>query len=376
MSLTFQDALLALALTGGATTEPETSAPGGTLVHERLLLAGAPIHGACGLFRVTGNAPYRVKVLAPTDPSRLVRRFGAHAFVVADTAGVVWQVPLDGGPARVFDLGPDSRPQDVLLREPDAAHAYVSLRHDPVLKRLDLRTGALEDLVDLSPVGGGDAIALGTMERDGTRLFVQVKRIAPTPFAAEVFDTGVLAVLDLDTHTLIDVDPREAGTQGVALQGAPPRLPMQLMPASRTLFVSATEGLLDGRGAIERVDLDTLQSLGPVVSEETLADLGGFVMVSETTGYLVFHTDLAVSTHLMRFTLDGGPDPGPELLVFLGDAVDQLAHDPANGHVYLPTGVGGGEPVVWVLDVERNRVLPEPIAVGQPVGAVLPVSMP
>lgn len=320
--------------------------------------------GASGaVVTVRGGPPWSADVLAPTDGGRLLRRFGRNLYAVNSAAGTIRRVPLGGGPVQDYDIGAGSEPQDIHVRVPAmqlAPVAYVTRRHDPFLLELNLATGAGHKLVDLSPVGGGAEIALGTMERDGARLFVQV-RVESGSSAAPGDTSGVLAVVDLTQKQLIDVDPLAPGIQGIALQGAPPRFKMQILPGTRTLFVSTTDSALDARGGIERVDLDLLASTGFAITEEVGgSDMGGFVMTAPDDGYYVFHTDLLASTHLKHFTA-AGPDPGFEIVVLLNDTVDHLAHDPVRGRIFLPSGHAWGEVGLYVVSTQTNQLLGPPV---------------
>lgn len=345
---------LALALPGaaqvqqagsGASTQAPVADP---LASVLIATTDGGAAGALDLAR--GGPPWDVTTLARTGGGRLLRRFGPDAWLVDPAAGKVERIPLAGGPSEVLDLGA-SRPQDVhVAPSPSGPVAWISRQDDPRLARLDLTTGVLTDSVDLSPLGA--SLRLGTLERDGTRLFVQVEIVTPTAVGGQ----GALAVVDLVGESLVDVDPVQPGVQPIFLAGAPPHLKMQVVPETRTLFVSATQGTNDTQGAIEMVDLDALASIGFAVSEQQLGDLGGFVLTSPAGGYLVFHTDFAASTHLVPFTVAGGATFG-ELILLLGDVVDALTFDPRTGFLYLPSGVAAGPQGVWVLDTATNEVL-------------------
>jgi hypothetical protein len=329
-------------------------------------------HGA--LAEVSGPTGGTLEELASTEGGRLLRRFGQKLFVVDREAGTILRVPLHGGTATVHELGASSEPMDVhvpgLPLSPPRV-AWVTRRLEPFLYRLDLASGLGSDAIDLSPVGGGAAIELGTMERDGSRLFVQV-RVAADAGAAPGLDTGVLAVVDLATGTLLDVDPVAPGVQGVALQGAPPRFKMQLMPATRRLFVSTTDSTNDARGGIEIVDVDALASVGYAITEEAgHSDMGGFVMVDEDAGYYVFHTDLLPSTHLQAFSISGGADPGQSLVVLLNDTVDTLACDAVRKLLYLPGGHSAGPAALYAFSTVTNLQVGPPLSTGLPPHDVL-----
>ncbi|RKY17370.1 MAG: hypothetical protein DRQ55_15965 [Planctomycetota bacterium] len=313
---------------------------------------------------VSGRGAATLTALGPTNGARHLRRFGQQVFAVHRDAGTILRLPLDGDASQLYDLGSTSEPMDVLVAgptpgpTPGLGEAWVTRRHDPRLLLVDLESGVATDSVDLSPVGGGSTISLGTMARHGSRLFVQV-RISDTNAATGGDDGGVLAVVDLDQGVLLDVDGQTPGVQGVALQGAPPRFKMQIV--GETLFVSTTDSTNDVRGGIERVDLTTLTSTGYAVSEANgHSDMGGFVMLDEDRGYYVFHTDLLTSTHLVSFTSSGGPEPG-SLIDLLGDTVDVLVHDPARGRVYLPSGGAFSGHGLYAFSTETNAQLGPPL---------------
>jgi len=314
------------------------------------------------LVALDDRPPFAAAALAATDGGLRLRRFGRSLLALNTAASTVRLVPIGGGTPRDYALPAGSEPQDVLVL-PASPLAIVTRRQDPMLLELDLVTGALAEGVDLSPVGGGREMLLGTMERDGTRLFVQV-RVEPLP-GDPTPPGGVLAVVDLAQHALVDVDPLAPGVQGIALQGAPPRGKMQILPGTRTLFVSTTDSLYDARGGIERVDLDLLASTGFALTEEAGgSDMGGFVMTAPDEGWYVFHTDFAPSTHLKHFTTAGGPDPGPEVVVFLGDTVDVLVHDPVRARVYLPSGFAWTGAGLYAVDTRTLQPLGAPLDAG------------
>lgn len=369
-TLAFSAAVLLLSVTARAQADMEARAADRDL--PSLVTATADLFGNGALVRVTGGpaAPWRIRrvagnrevvetvpatarstrTLATTDGGRILRRFGGRIYVVHGGAGTVTRW-APGGATQVYALGASSNPQDILLPDPATSqHALVTRHDDPSLLRLDLTTGQTTEVVDLSPLGGTNPISLRTMERDGDHLFVQVRVfVSKQGRVPSENDVGVLGVVDLTTLTLVDVDPARAGIQGIALQGAPPRLKMQILPGVRTLYVSTTESRNDQRGGIEMVDLDLWQSTGYALSEQVVGDLGGFVMTSTDEGFFVFHTDLLASTHLQHFTVAAGPDPGFEMMALLGAEVDVLAYDARTRRIYLPSG-GAGPAALYAFD--------------------------
>jgi hypothetical protein len=257
---------------------------------------------------------------------------------------------------RVFELGAESEPEDIAVASPTAA--WITLRRATSLLRLDLRTGATAEVVDLSPFADGDGIPdLGAMIVHEGRLFVQIRRMnedAPGGLAPP----GYLAVVDLVSEQLVDVDPETAGVQAIELEGTAPKSRMQIVGQTRQLFVSATGGFFDA-GGIEVIDLDTLRTTGLVVREadgQTGADLGAFVMTTPERGYLVYSTDLDLSSHLKPFSLSGGVEPGPEMHVSVGYFVPTLVHDASTGFLFVPDGAFGRQGVL-VFDTATNDLL-------------------
>jgi hypothetical protein len=300
-----------------------------------------------------GGPPWFSSDVAATEGGRFLRRFGRFLYVVNTEAGSITRLRRDGSGVQTIDLGPGSLPQDVRLTAPQTV--YITRRDDPRLFRYDLVTRTGSDVADLGVLAeGNETLRLRMLHSDGDRLFVQVDLRGPLNASR-----GVLGVVDSNTGQLVDVDPLRPGVQGIPLAGAPPQLRMQIL--GRTLFVSTTGNRLDNRGGIERVDLDTLASVGFALTEAQLGgvDLGGFVMVSADEGYVVAHTDIVPSTHLRHFTITGGATPGPDLVMLLGDAVESLAYDARRSRLYLPSGFAGfGAPQgVHVLDTRTNLPL-------------------
>jgi hypothetical protein len=255
--------------------------------------------------------------------------------------------------ARVHALKPADEPFDIAVVS--RRRAYVSARRATHLLRLDLETGTATQAVDLGPLADPDGVPdMGTLALHHRRLFVQLRRLDDE--AGGFAPPAMLAVVDVPSETLVDVDPVAPGLQGIALEGTSPRFRMQVVPRTPWLFVSATGGFFDA-GGIEAIDLRTLRSDGLVIREadgNVGADLGAFVMVAPDRGYLTYSTDLLLSSHLHEFTLAGAI--GPELNVSLDYFVPALAHDRQSGHLFVPEG-SAGETGVRVFDAATGTEL-------------------
>ncbi len=260
----------------------------------------------------------------------LVRAALGRVYHLSRSSGALTVIdPESWTPVQSFALGAGSEPRDVAVIDADTA--YVSRRSARYLWRIDLASGAKVDAVDLEPLGAGDGNpAMDTMLVRAGRLYLQ---LAGEPGSGQ---PHAIAVIDLASETLVDTDPVTAGIQGIALVGTGPRFKMQRVPRSNRLMVSAT-GAFHDFGGFELIDLDTLDSLGLVVAEqeEAGADAGAFTMVDAQRGWLVFSTDLLLSSHLHAFTLTGGMDPS-EADVSLDYFAPHLVYHPASNTLFWP----------------------------------------
>jgi hypothetical protein len=309
----------------------------------------------------------------PADPHLGLRYSRGQLLAFSRSAGTVrvisarsWRV------RRELSLGAESEIEDIAVV--GARTAYVTRRRATQLLRLDLLTGDATQVVDLSGFADDDGIPdLGAMTLHEGRLFVQIRR-ANEDAQGGLMPPAYLAVVDVATEQLIDVDPVTPGTQAITLQGTAPKHRMQIVPESRRLFVSATGGFFD-EGGIEMIDLDSLRSLGLVVREAdglTGADLGPFIMVTPDQGYLVFSTDLILSSHLQRFSLAGGVETGPQLNVSVDYAVPALEFDAQSGSLFVPDGAFGRRGVHVFDAATGERRTSEPIATnGSPTDILL-----
>ena len=130
------------------------------------------------------------------------------------------------------------------------------------------------------------------------------------------------------------------GVQAIELQGTAPKLKMQVAPGTRRLFVSATGDFFDS-GGIEMIDLDSLQSIGYAAGEaedQLGADLGPFAMVTSDAGYLAFSTDLAISTHMLPFSVTGGVEHGPAVYEDIGYFAPVIRFDELSDNFFVPQG--------------------------------------
>ncbi len=102
----------------------------------------------------------------------------------------------------------------------------------------------------------------------------------------------------------------------------------------------------------------------PEAEGNTASDLGSFVMVALDHGFLVSSTDFAPSSHLARFSLDGGVQP-EELFVTVPYRVPTMVHDPQTHTIFIPDG--GSANGVWIFDADTGEKLNrDPLPLGGP----------
>ena len=262
-----------------------------------------------------------------------------------------------------FSVGFDTNPQDIAVI--DDQIAYVSCLDSPWLFRINHTTGTKLDSLSLVGFADPDGLPeMGTMAQDGNHLLIQIRRLDRQDNLAPVAPS-YLAVVDVTTNQLVDVDPSAPGVQGIELQGTLPSFKMQL--EGRRLYVSVPGEWFDGTGGVEEIDLDNLQSLGYLTSELQIpaAQMGTFILVSPEKGYVINHTDIALSSHLMSFTRPEGL-PLEEVMFTLGAEVQNLAFDPATHQLFFPDS-GGLETGIRILDTTTDTELTTaPVSTGLP----------
>ncbi|MEK7795116.1 MAG: hypothetical protein AAB353_11325 [Candidatus Hydrogenedentota bacterium] len=323
--------------------------------------------GKVAFIRPGGSFAFDGAAIAVGENSTLAAR-GGKVYAVSRTDGTITVIAASKGAVDdVIDLGPAAQPIDMAIVS--ARTAYVSRATATHLLRVDLRNGSSEEVVDLSSFADADdGPDLGTMAIHDGRLFVQIMRFNPDVLGS--FEPpAMIAVVDIASEELVDADPAVEGVQAIELEGTAPKTRMQVIDETNELFVSATGGFFDD-GGLEVIDLGTLDSKGLVIPEDdglVGADLGAFTLVDSDRGYLIFSTDLTLSSHLVPFSVTNGVDPGPQLNVSVDYFAPALASDPDSETLYVPEG-DFGERGIHVFDTSTNeRLTDTPIPTdGQP----------
>jgi hypothetical protein len=325
--------------------------------------------GSCASLELSPPWPSSVN-LEPTSVRPSVRHFAGFHYVTngapvhdlqiidPETFETVRRIPFAGAP----------NPRDVLVLEDETA--YVSFFDSADLLRVDLATGAIVATIDLSLFSDPDGRPeMSHMIRDGNHAFVQLQKIDFSKVIGPQ-ESGLLAVVDINTNKLIDVDPAEPGTQAIELAWSIPEFSMQI--EGRLLYLSERGGFHDQSGGIEAVNLDTLEPMGLVYTEKEMgaAQMGGFLFVSATRGYFLHHTDFAQSSHLVSFSRETGMFLEEHFVSF--GLTEEVAFDAKTGFLFFPDNESGVDGIRVFDAATGDQLTSTPISTGlPPVGVVV-----
>ncbi len=302
--------------------------------------------------------------LEPVGPSATVRHFEGLHWIVngspfggSSTDDVQAIDPVTFETVRRFSAGAGSNPRDIALVDP--THAWISRYDSRWLLEIDPTTGAPLDSIDLGGFADADGLPeMAWMALDGTHLFVQIQRLDRIGTGATV-PPALLAVVDVTSKQLVDVDPEHSGVQAIDLLGPEPQTKMQI--EGRRLYVSTPGKFLDVQGGIEEIDLDTFANLGFLISEaEWSIDMGAFVLVSPTRGYVINHTDFTLSSHLHSFARPSGTFLAEHFVSF--SMIESVEYDSLTDQLFFPDPEAG----MRTFRGATGEVLGGPIATGLP----------
>ncbi len=226
----------------------------------------------------------------------IVSRWGADHITVLD--------PRDEyAVVRQFSVGASSNPQHVCFV--DNQRAFVTRYETDELWEVNPATGQHTDTIDLGPLADDDGIPeMHKMAIHDGRLYVTIQRIDRTTW--EPAGGSCLAVVDLADNTLIDMDPSAAGIQGVPLAAPNPNSGILIDPRTGDFLIGELGFYGTTDGGIERMDPDTHESRGFVLTEDELGgDLHAWTTGNGQDGYAVRLTP-GWTTDAVAFDLRSG----------------------------------------------------------------------
>lgn len=244
----------------------------------------------------------------------VINRLGADNILVLD--------PKDlRKPVRQFSVGNGANPYDIAFASP--TKAYVTRYGWRSLLVVNPATGDSLKSISLSAFADADGVPeMAAAFVVGKRVYVVCQRL----FQFAPSDRSVVAVIDAEADTVIDLAPGTAGVQGIDLTLKNPGSAALRNGKIYLSCVGAYSNFLDG--GIEVVDTAQNKSLGVGISETVLGgDSGPMTMASDSTGYVVV-SDASFKNSIKRFNLSTKTVSGallghsggftPDLQVFSG----------------------------------------------------------
>jgi hypothetical protein len=298
------------------------------------------------------------------DRVYVLGRYGCDHIQVLDAATLA---TLDQ-----YSTGNGTNPQDIEVVAPDKA--YVSLYETDALLILDPRDGTSLGSVSLAAFSDADGLPEATdMAVVGDKLFVCLQRLdRPGGFTAA--NPSWLAVIDVATNTVVDVDPGTPGLQAIELSARNPFTELVLDPVRDKLYVgmAGAFGVLDG--GVEFIDPVTLQAEGLFVTEAQLGgDLNAVRLWVDCSGYAVVN-DASFRTRLVRFDRCNG---GPVTTCHESQGFDLCDLDLDRQGIVLVADRDLLQPGVRLFHAnDGSPVLPQPISVGLPPCELAPLAAP
>ena len=269
-------------------------------------------------------------------------------------------------PLTQYSTGNGTNPHDMAFVSEEKA--YISRYERTHLLIVNPVTGDSLGAVDLSAFADADGLPeVSLLALYDGHLFAACQRLdrdngwVPT-------DVSVIAVVDVVTDQVVDVDANAAGVQGIVMAG---KNPADAVQRGNKWFLSAVNTFGDlTDGGIEVIDLANLRSDGVVIGEMALGgNLGSLAMVSDDEGYVVV-TDASFVNAVKRFGL-GMQSVSSPLDGLSGGYVPSLGvfgrrlYVLDQGSFADPTSAG-----VRIYDVKTDALVAGPISTGLPPSGI------
>ena len=287
------------------------------------------------------------------DKVYVINRLGQDNVIVLDRSDL--KTPLTQ-----YSTGNGSNPHDMAFVSEEKA--YISRYEQTQLLIVNPVTGDLLGDIDLAVFSDADGVPeVSQLALYDNYLFAACQRLdrdngfVPT-------DVSVIAVVDVMTDQVVDVDANTAGVQGIVMAGKNPAGAVQ---RGNKWFLSAVNTFGDlTDGGIEVIDLANLRSDGVVLGEMALGgNLSSMAMVSDDEGYVVV-LDASFVNVVKRFGL-GMQSVSAGLSGLSGGFVPSLGV--FGGRLYVLDGGSFVDPTsagVKVYDVKTDQLVAGPISTG------------
>lgn len=295
-----QEADAGLEQDAGEVTEPDAGPAAPTAV---ALIASSDFATSAKYTVVYDDGQTGSVAAGDTDP--VVARVGNRYFGLRRSGGFVEELAINTTPnapitvGAAYDVNPAgaegiyrSNPVSLIDLGDDEIYVVCGMRNQ--LVRLDVSAGtaptdALVAEVDLSAlVADGDSdtfVDASTGVRVGNRVYIGLGRYYFDETYTQNFLGSVVAVVDVATNTLVDVDASRDGVQGIELTGENPEA-LVYDEAGNQLLVNAHGNYFAIDGGLEVVSLETLTSTRVMLTEAALGrELNTIVFDSRARGF-------------------------------------------------------------------------------------------
>ena len=293
------------------------------------------------------------------DKVYVINRLGQDNVIVLNSSDL--KTPLTQ-----YSTGNGSNPHDMAFVSEEKA--YISRYEQTQLLVVNPVTGDALGEVDLSVFADADGLPeVSHLALYGNYLFAACQRLdrdngwVPTDFS-------VIAVVDIMTDQVVDVDANTAGVQGIVMASKNPAGAVQRGDKWFLSAVNTFDDLADG--GVEVIDLANLRSDGVFVGEGTFGgNLSSLAMVSGDEGYVVV-LDASFVNAVKRFSL-GMQSVSSPLEGLSGGFVPSLGI--FGGRLYVLDGGSFVDPTsagVKVYDVKTDELIAGPISTGLPPSGI------
>lgn len=287
------------------------------------------------------------------DKVYIINRLGQDNVLVLDHRDL--KTPLTQ-----YSTGNGSNPHDMAFVSEEKA--YISRYGQTQLLIVNPVSGDLLGEVELSVFADADGLPeVSQLALYGNHLFAACQRLdrdngwVPT-------DVSVIAVVDVLTDQVVDVDANTAGVQGIVMASKNPAGAVQRGNKWFLSAVNTFDDLTDG--GIEVIDLANLRSDGVVLGEMALGgNLSSMAMISDDEGYVVV-LDASFVNVVKRFGL-ATQSVSAGLSGLSGGFVPSLGV--FGGRLYVLDGGSFVDPTsagVRVYDVKTDQLVAGPISTG------------
>jgi len=203
-----------------------------------------------------------------------------------------------------FSTGAGSNPQDIAFASP--TKAYVTRYELADLLVMNPTDGATITTISLAAFADADGIPeMARMIRVERWLFVALQRLDRAHSFAPT-ESSLVAVIDTEADTVVDVDPALPGKQAIVLQGKNPVTTFGFDRATTRLLIGCAGVFRTLDGGIEWIDPVNFRALGVAITEAALGgDIGDVAWNGPDHSYAIVN-DASFNASLVSWSATSG----------------------------------------------------------------------